>query len=469
MSTAARRLIAIGIAVAYVLIGLATLTMFPLVWMDEPWVVQSAWSFSANGDFSIPLFADLAGFDTDNVAFGRLYLLLVAGVFEALGTSAYTARLVSFGASLIALAAVYGIGRELWIALVATWTVALYLALSGSRIDSRWRLFAAGALATLSTDIHFNGWIMWVAVFAVLAIRGADRRKLLFFLAGVPVGIAWWLAAHATDPGLLSEQMGAFGRPLPITTLADSPLLPFLFEVARYVLVVPRLSLVLLIGAIIAAIVLLIRYRDRSLLALLAFSGIVFVAMTLFSGNPGTLYAVLLWPVAALLVARLVSTFRQRVAWATVGSIVLLSLVGIVNVAISTGSADYDRWVTSLRSSVPDGATVQGPIYAWYGFIGEPFIANDYFRIAGSYPDEIRRLGVEYIIADPFFVEEQLGGLADPESIWSTTSSPSFDPESVHTFLDEHTELHAEIVDPHYGGYLGAEGPFVTRIYRVID
>lgn len=159
-----------------------------MVWMDEPWVVQSAWSFSANGDFSIPMFADLAGFDRDNVAFGRLYLIFVASVFEILGTDPYSARLISFGSALIALAAVYGIGRELWnarvgtvalillavapnfvlqshdarpeIALVAAWTAALYLALSGDRLDSRWRLFAGGALATLSTDIHFNGWIM---------------------------------------------------------------------------------------------------------------------------------------------------------------------------------------------------------------------------------------------------------------------------------------------------------------------
>ena len=497
MSALARRPIVIGIAVAYVVIGLATLTVFPMVWMDEPWIIQSAWSFSANGDFAIPMFADLAGFDDDNVAFGRLYLIAVAGAFEALGTNALTARLVSFVASLIALAAVYGIGRELWsprvgaiamillavapnfvlqshdarpeIALVAAWTVALYLGLSGDRLDSRWRLFAAGLLATLSTDVHFNGWIMWVAVFVVLLIRGTDRRKLLVFLAGVPVGVAWWLAAHATDPSLLSEQMSAFGRPLPITTLADQPLTPLLFEIARYVLVVPRLSLVLLGTAAVATIVLLVRYRDRSLVALLVFSGIVFLAMTLFAANPGTLYAVLLWPVVALLAARLISTFRERLAWAAVGTIVLLSIAAITSAALQSAPADYDRWVAALRASVPEGARIQAPTNSWYGFIGQPFLSSDYFRIAGSYPDEIRRLGIEYIVADPFFLDEQVARMADPASIWSTTSSADFDPDSVYDFISDHTVLHAEVSDPHYGGVLGADGPFVTRIYRVIE
>lgn len=254
-----------------------------------------------------------------------------------------------------------------------------------------------------------------MAVFAILLIRGTDRRKLVYFLAGVPVGVAWWLAVHASDPALLSEQVGTFGRPLPITTLLDVPLAPFLFEVARYVLVVPRLSLVLLGAAAISVIVLLRRrYRDRSLLALLAFSGIVILAMSLFSANPGHLYAVLLWPVGALLVARLVSTFQQRADWATVGAIVLLSIAGIASAALPAAPADYDRWVAALRASAPVGARIQAPTNSWYGFIGEPFISTDYFRIAGSYPDEIRRLGIEYIIAEPFFLENQVAEMSNP-------------------------------------------------------
>lgn len=475
------------LAVAYVAFGLWTLTAFPIVWEDEPWYTQSAWAFLEDGAFTLPMFADLGGFDQDNVVYGRSYLGAMAIAFELGGLSPYAARLVSLLSGFVAITAVFAIGRELWGAkvgavaavfmavtpnfvlqshdarpemmLVAAWTLAFYLALSGERRRSPWRLLLGGLVASLAADVHFNGLVVPVALFLVLLVLRSSIRRLAVFGLGVGLGGLWWLYVHVLpDPSLLREQGDAFSVGLPVFDLLERPLTVVALEIARYVLVEPPTALIILVLAVIAAVVLVARHRDVALLALLTYAATAHVFMTLLAGTKVPFYAVLLLPIAALLVARLVDVSRRPAAWAISALVVVVSLATVGSIALDQSKADYEGYVAALRESVPTGATVQGQPTIWYGFSDHPFIATHYFQWAGPYEAEVRRLGIEYIIG------ERITMIPGCRDCLDTAQ------EEMRRFFAEHTELVAEVTDPYYGREESVrEGEFVTRIYRVID
>ena len=473
------------LAVAYLLFGLLTLAEFPLVWRDEAWYAQSAWAFADQGTFALPMFADLSGFDRDNVVYGRTYLAAVAAIFEVFGLSPYTARLISFVSGLVAITAVFGIGRELWnpkvgaiaavfmavtpnfvlqshdarpeMMVVAFWTTAFYLVLSGDRLHSGWRLFLAGLIAALTADVHLNGAIVAPALFVVLLLRRSPPRGLVVFSLGAILGGLWWVFVHVLpDPALMREQSGTFGFGLPVSEVLTEPLKVILLEIARYVLVEPRMSVIILALAVIAAVVLLVKRRDRALITLLSFGLVFHVFMTLFSGTKVPFYAVLLLPLAALLVARLVDISPRPLAWGVSGLLVVTSLFSVGTIAIDQVPADYDAYIARLREHVPDGATIQGEPTIWYGFADHPLIATPYFLWAGPYEEEVRRLGIEYVIGD------------DLRPMPGCPECSEVPPEEMLRFLDEHAELVTEIEDEHYGRIeTGDPGDVVTRIYRI--
>ena len=327
------RAIVAAVLIGYIVVGLASLTEFPLVWEDEPWYTQSAWHFAEQGTFALPMFAGVGGYERDNVAFGRVYLAAVAGIYEILGVSPFTARIVSFLAGIVALAATYGIGRELWsrrvgivaalllaiapnflrqshdarpeIMLVAAWTSAAYLLLSGDRSGSRRRLLAGGLVASLAGDTHFNGLVVAPALFLILLVRRSTWSNLVVYAIGVLIGAAWWLWVHIIqDPGLFFEQVRLNGRDLPLADAIAEPIVVFGVEAARYFLVEPFGSSVLAVFAVVAMAVLMLTRRDRALASLLAFAGVVLIFLALLTGARTPIYAVMLWPIAALLVAR---------------------------------------------------------------------------------------------------------------------------------------------------------------------
>lgn len=224
--------------VAYVFVGLATLTVFPLVWSDEAWYTQSAWSLSADGSFALPMFADFAELDVDNTVYGRLYMMAVAAAFEAMGVSAWSARLVSFLSGIVAITAVFAVGRELWsprvgllaalllavspvfvdqthdarpeIMQIAVTMVAFYLLLLGVRLHSHPLVLSSGVTAALAADVHLNGLIVPVALFVVLLVLRANRQLAVSFAVGAGIGAAWWLALHVLpDPERFFAQSGA--------------------------------------------------------------------------------------------------------------------------------------------------------------------------------------------------------------------------------------------------------------------
>ena len=467
----------------YILFGLATIKVYPRVWVDEAWYTQPAWSFVDQGSFTLPMFDGLAGVDRDNVVMGRVYLLLMAGAYWLSDVNVTAVRLVSFMAGLVAIAAVCAVGHEVWnrrvgvlaavlmavspnfvrqshdarpeMVLLATWMSALYLTLSGDRKGSSWRLAAGGLVAGLAADTHLNGVVFPVALFIVLLVRRSSPRKCAFYLLGLVVASAWWAWVHVLqDPGLFQEQLDMFSNGVPVVDALEEPLQMFALEVARYILVVPRASILLVWVAVLAAVVLLRHHRDRALLSLLAIIATVFLFMALFVGSRSTDYAILLWPLCALLVARLIDTLPRPGAIGLATALVVISVASIGWTIWQHLPSDYDRYVAKLRAHVPLESTVQADPFIWFGMADQPLIATHYFVLTkDSYQDAVRRLGVDYVILD----QPNLGGRARYSA-------------QVSAFLEEHAELVAEVEDPLYGGFIaGDRRGYLSPIYRIID
>ena len=305
--------------------------------------------------------------------------------------------------------------------------------------------------------MHFNGAGFALGLFFVLLVRRSGRRALPLYALGLFIALAWWVWIDILpDASLFSDQLKAFttGDP-PLYDLKPGPQQVFVLEAARYALVLPRASVALAWVAVLAAIVLLRHHRDRSLLCLLTLAATAFVFMALITPHRIHVYAVLLWPIFALLVARLLMVSSRRPALGLGGAIVVVSLVSIGAYAWQSLQEDYDSYVARLRAVVPPGATVQADPFVWYGFTDQPFIAAPYFVLTDSYADRARELGIDYVILD----SPTLGSC--PACPYAT---------EVADFLAEHAELVAVVDDPHFGPMVaGDEQGFETPIYRITD
>jgi 4-amino-4-deoxy-L-arabinose transferase-like glycosyltransferase len=483
--TAVVRALPVALLALYVVLGLVTLTTFPLVWVDEGWYVSSAANFVRDGSFALPLFGDLDGFDRDNVVYGRIYLLALAAAFTAADVTPEAARLVSFTAGIAAVVSMFALGRELWDARVGVvaaillavspvfidqshdarpeimqlaFTLAAFASLlAGQRRSSALLLVLAGVLAVLAADVHLNAVIVPVALAAVLLVRRASLRTFGLFAAGGFVAGLWFLFVHVVqDPALFMQQVNAFGGPKsPLSEFLERPAFTLGMGLARYIRVDAG-SLALLVAGLIATYELLRRHNDLALRTVLTFAGVQLIYTLVLVNHKQPVYAVLLWPVLALLVARLLTVLPQRLAVLAGGTIIVISLLSVGHMTLRDRGADFDSYLAQLDAAIPDDAVVMGQPSTWFGFTEQPYVASQYFVFRTPFAEEMRNMGVEYVIADEYLTDLQLYHLEELPA------------DEVERFLEDHGEIVAEIEDPHYGRYqTGVGRPILTRVYRI--
>ena len=488
----------------WVVVGLITLARTPLVWLDEGLYTQPAWSFASSGTFGMPMFADLHGYDQTNVAFGRIYQTGVAIAFKLFGLGPFQARLLSLAAGLAVILLTFLLGRALWNAragtfaaialgvspvfwmqthdarpemlLLAFFVAALYVAVRSEGSGRARGYVVAGLIAGLAADIHLNGVLIPFVLVFFVAIRSGSRRLLLRRSVAIGIGTAlgwlWWVSVHVLpDPALFVDQWSTgISGVLPIQLLGVDPRTVLIAEPLRFLQAALRwwpLAWILPLGAIVGAVIVFRHHRERGVLAVIGATGAMIVLMALLVAHKAPTYAVLVWPFGALLVGRWLSTLDR---FAGVGVLIATSVASILAIAIvtvSTWQGDYDRFVGELRSHIPAGATIQGEPTYWFGLADHPYIADQYFGPEMPYADAVRRLGIQYIIADEYFFDTLL------------TVQQSVDENQVLDFLASHTVLVAEVHDPQYGGAAWGQslvfptsvyesGDHITRIYRVL-
>jgi 4-amino-4-deoxy-L-arabinose transferase-like glycosyltransferase len=494
-----------AIAIAtYVAIGLLTLARMPIVWLDEPWYTQPAWSFVTNGSFGMPMFAGLHGLDQDNVAFGRIYLGGIAVSFKLLGLGPFQARLPSFVAGLAVIYLTYLLGRRLWnaragvfaaialavspvflmqthdarpeILLLAFLLASLYLAVrSDAKLGIRGHI-GAGVIAGLAADIHLNGLLVPFVLLVFVAVRTGHQpilmRRGAAILVGTLLGWMWWGMVHVLpNPALFVDQWSSgLSGVLPIQLLGADLRTVLMAEPLRFLQATLRwwpLAWLMPLGAILGGVILVRHHRDGNALGVLGGIAAMILFMALIVARKAPTYAVLVWPLGALLVGRWLTVAVGRAA--SIRILVATSLASVFALAVvgaSQWQGNYDRFVGQLRNYIPAGATIQGEPTYWYGLADHPYIANQYFGRDAPYAETVRRLGIEYIIADGYFLDTIL-------KVERTVSEAE-----VQDFLAHHADLVVELQDPQYGhaGW-GASSEYqssayesavhTTRIYRV--
>jgi 4-amino-4-deoxy-L-arabinose transferase-like glycosyltransferase len=473
---------------AYVLIGLNSLTRYPLVWMDEPWYTQPAWSFATTGRFGEPMFADYANLGAENLVYGRIYLFAAAVSMHFLGPDVMGARLPSFLAGLALIGLTFGLARELWdartgaIAAVIVATTAafvrqshdarpeimlagflvgsLWLLIYAGRTHADWAYVGAGVAGALAADIHLNGLLVPFVLVLVAVVQGSVRRlfskETLLLLSGMAVGNLWIVVAHVLpNPEAFLDQARSFGAPPPI--LSAWPNVPAIFvsESARFAGLAPSDALVALLG-FVAAIVVVRVAGDRGARVLTTVLLATFVLMAVLVANKTGRYAVLLVPVEAILIARLLQLVRTRLAGPVFVGLTALGLLTISSESGYIGPSDYGGYVAQLQRAVPPHAKVVAIPTDWFGLTDRDMVATHYFGTTDDFGAAIDRLGIEYIVVDDFLLMNQL------------ELERSLDSTQVHGFLNERCVLVAEFSDAFYGSSDGGTPPYTTSIYKVL-
>ena len=190
--------------IAYLIVSLSYLSVFPIVGEDEPWIAAAPYKLATEGVYGSDLFAGYYGAERHNFQHMPLYPLLQAAVFAAAGPGVLQMRLlpVAFGFALLVVA--FLVGRQSAGARAGVLAVVLLLVL---RIAD-----GGGATGILLLDrARINRYDIAVPVFGLLALwvfnRAEVRRSRGGYLAsGVLVGLAslshlygiFWLPALAT-------------------------------------------------------------------------------------------------------------------------------------------------------------------------------------------------------------------------------------------------------------------------------
>lgn len=489
-------------AVIYLLIAffvgfhLFTLKNIPQVWMDEPWYTENAWTFVKEGHFGNKMFSVLFGLEKSNIAHGRLYLLVEALSFKIFGKPGpFQARLPQFIFGLLSLYVLYRLIKHLFDKKTAVWTtlvfacsvsflkhshdarpemmlaffiiLSLYLLILAEERSSGMLYFLSGLIATLSADIHLNGVIVPIALCIVILYRGGFtafiKNEGILFLSGVFTGALWWYFLHVyPDPDLFIAQWNGFWKSkLPVSYLFSSPAKPFIAEINRYLYFagIYKASLGTFLAFIISIVYLLFVGMKKSEKTLLALMVSIFILMAFVVSNKTAHYVILVFPffIAFITLAALRQEdkfINQRLRIFFLYLFLIANILSQAVVFYRFWDADYDSFVSKIKEHIPEGARIQGQPTYWFGFYDHPFWADHYFAYKRPYGSEVKRLKIDYIIADEFFLEVMI-------------DEKRFTREEIYSFLENECDLVAEVKDRFYGEGYGRKEYNITRIYRV--
>jgi 4-amino-4-deoxy-L-arabinose transferase-like glycosyltransferase len=445
-------LIAAFVAVAtFALVQFATLARAPLMFVDEPWYMECAWTLANTGHTGSPAWTGLFGLERANVAYGHLYLALHGLFLRILGVNLYASRLPELLASFGVLALVFAISRFLSgkrAAMLATVLLALSYGFVWQSHDARaemllmlfvlgslyvlllaekrlgWPLvLASGATLGLAFDVHLTALFFVPLVAGVLVLRRPSWPlpwlDLLVWLGGLALGLGWWVLGHvALDPGFFVYQwqhVWAHGRMTggftsygggwlhPLESLRSQFALywspPSNGRVAKLTVTATAMAVVVALGSLGVRAA----KKDRSALTLLAMPLLLFVTMVAFGGNKTWAYAFLPLPFALMAVAGFV-TGIERPAWRRVAYLLctlflLLEIAGAASILVTDQNrqARVGREVARL---VPRGTPVVAEYHYWYELRDQPMVSVWGRWLAGSLEHWVLMRRAPYVLAD---------------------------------------------------------------------
>lgn len=290
-------------------------------------------------------------------------------------------------------------------------------------------------------------------------------RPLLLTVAGLFIGINWWIASHIlVNPKLFIEQM----QLVEIYAQKTPTLNPWKWiaaESSRYVSFFWRGAYhrnMFLAVLFITAIIFNLK-RGRSLIVL-----IIAGMFGLLVGSPNKCawYLVFVYPFLAMAVGSFIVDGGK--AGRLAGFLLVAFVAAEMSERVKFYRSNYPAYIHKIEQIIPPGSVVFGSDNLWLGlhdryrFVPENLLgwqhvfqahkrAGDYY--AGSVEDFLRRQGVQYVIAD------------DELTAW-----PNFQ-NTLRPFLRDQCEYLAVFFDDYYSfsNYLSrkSRNPLMTGIFVV--
>jgi 4-amino-4-deoxy-L-arabinose transferase-like glycosyltransferase len=196
---------------AYLLVSLPGLTVFPPVGEDEPWIAAAPYKLATQGVLGSDLFTGYYGTERHLFEQMPVFPLMQAGLFRLFGVGVAQMRALPVACGFVLLLAVFAIGRQLGGDRVGVLALILMI---GLRVTD-----GVGGTGVLLLDRgRINRYDIAVPVFALLALSTfnraeRDRRGSLYVLTGVFTGLSglthlyglFWLPVFT---GLLTVRRG---------------------------------------------------------------------------------------------------------------------------------------------------------------------------------------------------------------------------------------------------------------------
>lgn len=494
------------LTVIYILVCFFYIEKHPLFSWDETFWMEPSCRFLTERSFSSPSsFPPDLGFETTNVAYGRIFLFINAIIFYLLGIGIWQMRLLSFISGIMVLLLTYLIAIKLFsnkkiaafsVLILATshlfmllsrfvrpemlvtlfLLLALYLFLRAEEKGSKLLYFLSGLSASLSIDVHLPG-VISIFMFALLILNKIIKKELNYkFLlaatAGVITGLLWWIIMHlVVNYDIFFFQMQNFwnsGNYL-LLTLKGIPKI-LLKEFQRYYqffwVARPHRNMYWLLLFAISFIYLVKNSSKKSYRTLLlALLGAI-IGFTFVVPGPNTFYLMFIFPLLVISVSNFLyqyycsnHKFKRFVAITlTLGLFILLSAENFYKFYYFR-KADYDSYISKIKPYIPENSVVMGQLTNWLGFRNQPYYGDLLLFRNGSYQWQhlkkyLSEKNVRYLIVDKWFYD---------------FASKTNGTEQLNSFIKNNCILVGAIEDEFYGSYEYTNKPetLITEIYNV--
>jgi len=389
---------------------LVFLTTYPIVFIDEPWNSNTAWTWLQTGvSFDAIHTGTLDQFGYEWIRASYLGTMPWVISFAVFGLGLFQARLVSWVFGIILLLLLVEVGRRNYnlmagvlaalllslslpfmrsshwarqeIILAALIMTVYILAVFALKKDKWWAHALAGLLIGLSPDIHQNG-ILFIPGLAALYFvtyktRSLGRRGTWLVAGGGLIGLVYYVAGHILpSPSAYSAIYSYFAteHDIPIKTLSLSRLLASASDQIRIYLFYDHSLDFALIGASLAYLAYRRHTADR---LLLVFVGVVYISSVLLQGRKTVHYAILLYPFFMLMVSEMFVSLLKKGKdlnrqYIFAGALLVLfmfnSTVHYARPLNANRHYDYYAITDRMKEVIPDGAKVMGLPTWWLGF-----------------------------------------------------------------------------------------------------
>ncbi len=507
--------LAIVLIFAYVIINLVTLTKFPFVHSDEPWLSGLSRNILEKGDYSVTeSFFDLKARypHAIKIIFHTIQIIFI----KLMGYSIFTFRFISLIFGILSLVFMYKLCKLIFSSKFSAWTATVLLALDVQFIYAShfarqeiiilfilllglWYKFKhnenlslkhdliLGCIVGLSIGIHPNSFLISLpfGFIYLYEIFFAKKRKLvnLFTLVGAVLCFAVLFAGISLyfDPNFIrnySKYGNEFEVFNPLTSKIEEIKLFYqklYYQVSgTYYTPNIKLQFYLFSMAFILSIIKLFAGND----AVETKRKLISIILTIAAINAGIIIIgrfnqtsiIFVFPMFYMLIAYLLESI-PRLQRHIVTCVLVIAIAGVTALNyLEYRNSSYEKYLDQLSLVVSPHAETLGNLNTEYYF--ENGKLHDYRNLTYlkqkgmSFEEYIRNNNIEYIV-----YSEELDLIHNLEPKWDGIYGSMDYYDEMNSFIDKSCKLVSTYSDAYYGirivRYIGLK-PWQIRIYKVM-